>query len=162
MKRKPITEVVPGQVPAFFPIPMDDDLPVLGKKDKKPGLQRAGTVIDHRWAHSIMGTGKRRTQQGLYDESQRLYQTGGDLDKFVFWKLKLVSISYEAWVQVVNKVDWIEIIDHARNECWRLPMGRGRKHAVMYDAGIGRRVGVPIKHWDVVTHRGTIRQNGEG
>jgi hypothetical protein len=61
----------------------------------------------------------------------------------------------------VEKTDWIEIIDHQRNECWRIPMARARKRAVRYEAGAGRRIGVPIKHWDLVTAKGTYKQKGE-
>ena len=162
--KKPINPIAVGQVGAFFDPPTEDEQLTLSTTPKvsRETSRRAGTVIDHRWSHPIMGTGKRRTQHGLYDESQRIYQTGGELDKFVFWKMKLVSLSYEAWVQVVEKADWIEIIDNVRNECWRVPMARARKHAVRYEAGIGPRVGIPIKHWSIYTAKGTCKQEGQG
>jgi hypothetical protein len=162
--RKPINPIAVGQVGAFFEPPTDDEQLTLSPviKTKRETSRRAGTVLDHRWTHPVMSTGKGRKQHGLYDESQRLYQTGGELDKFVFWKMKLVSISYDAWTQVVEKVDWIEIIDNLRNECWRIPMARARKHAVRYEAGLGPRIGIPIKHWDLFTAKGTCKQRGEG
>jgi hypothetical protein len=161
---KPINPIAVGQVGAFFDPPTEDEQLTLSTVPRinRETSRRAGTVIDHRWAHPIISTGKRRTQHGLYDESQRLYQTGGELDKFVFWKMKLVSLSYDAWTQVVEKVDWIEIIDNVRNECWRIPMARARKHAVRYEAGIGPRVGIPIKHWSIYTAKGTCKQEGQG
>jgi hypothetical protein len=162
--RKPINPIAVGQVGAFFDPPTEDEQLTLSTVPRisRETSRRAGTVLDHRWVHPISSMGKkRRTQHGLYDESQRLYQTGGELDKFVFWKMKLVSLSYEAWVQVVEKADWIEIIDNVRNECWRIPMARARKHAVRYEAGIGPRVGIPIKHWSIYTAKGTCKQEGE-
>jgi len=100
MPRTPINPIVPGQVGAFFEPPTEDAQLVLGPeiKIKRETSRRAGTVLDHKWVHPILSEGKRRrTKHGLYDESQRLYQTGGELDKFVFWKMKLVSLSYDAW-----------------------------------------------------------------
>lgn len=153
-----------GQVGAFFQPEVEDDLPKLGPVLTKPDAsRRAGTVLDHRWTHPISTKGKsgKRVKNGLYDESQRIYQTGGEIDKFVFWKLKVVSVAYDAWTQVSEKVDWIEIIDHRRNECWRVPMARAKKYLVKYEAGVGKRIGVPIRHWDIVSASGTIRQKGE-
>ena len=164
MPRTPINPIVPGQVGAFFEPPTEDEQLALSPEIqiKRETSRRAGTVIDHRWAHKIIvGRKSRPIHHGIYDESQRLYQTGGELDKFVFWKMKLVTLSYEAWLQVVEKTDWIEIIDHVRNECWRIPMARARKHAVRYEAGVGRRIGIPIKHWSVYTAKGTCKQEGE-
>lgn len=162
--KKPINPIAIGQIGAFFEEPKDEEfIPSPVAKISRETSQRAGTVLDHRWVHPIMSEGKRRrTQHGLYDESKRLYQTGGELDKFVFWKMQLVSLSWDAWRQVVEKTDWIEIIDNVRNECWRIPMARARKYAVTYEAGIGRRVGIPIKHWSIYTVKGTCKQEGQG
>jgi hypothetical protein len=160
--RKPIADVVPGQTGAFFePAAEEVEAPPDKPSPKRETSQRAGTVIDHRWMHPIMATANRRKQHGLYDESQRLYQTGGELEKFVFWKLKVVSIAFDAWMQISDKADWIEVIDNRRNECWRIPMNRAKKHLVQYDAGGGKRVGIAIKHWDIQTARGTYVHRGE-
>jgi hypothetical protein len=160
LMKKPINPIAVGQVGAFFETPIDDEQLTMSPaiKTKRETSRRAGTVLDHRWTHKI-NVGKRH--HGLYDESKRVYQTGGDLDKFVFWKMQLVTLDYQAWIQVVEKTDWIEIIDHQRNECWRIPMARARKRAVRYEAGAGRRIGIPIKHWDLYTAKGTCKQKGE-
>ena len=159
-KHVPLAE---GQIGAFFEPAPDEDLPALGPDVKRrDATQRAGTTLDHRWTHPVMTKGKRsHVKNGLYDESQRIYQTGGEIDKFVYWKLEVASIAHDAWLQVAEKCDWIEIIDHRRNECWRIPMARARKHLVGYEAGMGKRVGIPIRHWDIVSAQGTVRQKGE-
>jgi hypothetical protein len=165
MAKPPINPIAVGQIGAFYEPPTEEEQEPFtpAVPTKREASRRAGTVIDHRWAHKIMGGRKARPNiLGLYDESQRLYQTGGELERFVFWKMKLVSLPYEAWVQVVEKADWIEIIDHTRNECWRVPMARARKHAVRYEAGVGPRVGIPIKHWSIWTAKGTCKQEGQG
>ena len=155
---------VPGQVAAFFDEePAAPEVPYIG-----PGVERgevntrAGTQLDHRWTHRIEGKGRKGIRQhGLYDERQRIYQTGGELSNFVFWKRKLVSFAEDAWRQVNQKVDWFEIIDHERNECWRISGQKARKYAVPYDAGLGPRVGIPMAKFDVITSRGTYKQEGE-
>ena len=156
--------VVPGQIPAFFENDaIAPEVPYIGPGVEREEIEtRAGTHLDHRWTHRIEGPGRKGIRQhGLYDERQRIYQTGGELSNFVFWKRKLVSISYDAWRQVWQKVDWIECVDHERNECWRISTQRAIKHAIKYNAGLGDRVGVPMKHWDIITARGTYRQEGE-
>lgn len=107
-----------------------------------------------------MGTARRKRLHGLYDESQRLYQSGGEVSNFLYWRRKLVSIDYGAWQQVFQKIDWIEIIDHESNECWRIAMKKAIKHAVKYNAGIGDRVGVPMDLWDVIRANGQYKQRG--
>lgn len=105
---------------------------------------RAGTKLDHRWAEQISIDGK---VHGLYDQSQRVYQTGGVFTKFVYWKEKKVSLDLRVWREIIDKVDWIEIIDHEKNECLRIAGEKARKHASIYNAGIGDRIGIPIEHW---------------
>ena len=113
---------VKGQIPLLF----EEEVPepyVPPGTTREEVLSRAGTQLDHRWTHEIRGKGRRGSLvHGLYDESQRIYQTGGELSKFVYWKRQWVSISYDAWRQVYEKVDWLEVIDHERNECWRIAM----------------------------------------
>ena len=157
-------KIAPGQMAALFEedevIP---EVPYIG-----PGVEReevstrAGTQLDHRWTHRIEGKGRKGIRQhGLLDERQRIYQTGGELSNFIFWKRRLVSFAADAWRQFNQKVDWIEVIDHERNECWRISIQRAWKYAVKYDAGLGPRVGIPMAKWDVITDRNTIKQKGE-
>lgn len=152
----------PGQVGAFF----EDEIPetFLPPGATRPEAQwRAGTVLDHHWTHQITGSGKRgKLVHGLYDESQRVYQTGGEMSHFIFWKRKLVTFNKEAWDQVWQRADWIEVIDHEKNVCWRIATGKATKHAIVYDAGIGQRVGVPMELFDVVRANGSYEQRGHG
>lgn len=155
---------VPGQVAAFFedaPSP-EYEPPYIGSATKRvERTQRAGTELDHRWTRPVEGQGRKgKLQHGLLDTRHRIYQTGGELSNFVFWKRKLVSLNYQAWQAVFEKADWIEIIDHERNECWRIAMARAARHAVKYEAGIGTRIGVPMEHWDILTSAGRYRQEG--
>jgi len=156
--------VAEGQVPAFFEEDaVQPEVPYIGPGVEREEIQtRAGTVLDHRWTHRIESKGRKGIRQhGLYDEKQRIYQTGGELSNFVYWKKHLVSIADEAWRQVCTKVDWIEVIDHERNDCWRISMKKAMNNAVRYDAGIGTRVGIPMDLWDVITARGTYKQEGK-
>lgn len=157
---------IPGQVVMFFedeePEP-EPELPYIGPGVAREEVSgRAGTQLDHKWTAPIEGRGVRgRIQHGLYDQSKRVYQTGGELSRFIFWKKRLVSFSYDAWKQISMKTDWFEVIDHERNECWRIAGEKARKNAVRYEAGVGERVGIPMDLWDIITARGTIRQEGK-
>jgi len=156
-------QVVPGQVPAFFEEnAIAPEVPYVGPGVKRHEVvHRSGTALNHRWCHRIEGRGRKGVKlHGMLDESQRVYQTGGELSRFIYWKLHLVSIDVDAWRQIRGRCDWIEVIDHERNECWRIASEKFIKHAVQYDAGIGPRVGAPMGNWDVITSRGTIRQEG--
>lgn len=160
-------KVVSGQVPLFYPDEGTEkpkvELPYVGPGVDREEIQyRAGTRLDHRWTHKIEGTARRGRHQvlGLFDESQRVFQTGGEFSAFIYWKLRLVTIPIETWRRINNYADWIEIIDHEKNECWRMATAKFRKHAITYNAGIGERVGVNMDKWDVITERGTYRQGG--
>ena len=153
---------LPGQLTAFFDDP-EPEPARLGEAPLRPAVSgRAGTPIRHEFASDVVSQARRgRKLHGLYDESQRLYQTGGELSSFVFWKKNLVSISMEAWRLVFDKIDWIEIIDHERNECWRIQARKAAKFGVSYEAGIGERFGVPMDLWDVITADGKYRKRGK-
>lgn len=150
----------PGQVAAFFTEPPPEHYEPPGTL--RPGIAgRAGTPLDHRWTHEIIGTARRKRLHGLYDESQRLYQSGGEASNFLYWRRRYVSLDYNAWQQVYQKVDWIEMIDHEANECWRIAMKKAIKHAYKYNAGIGDRVGIPMELWDVIRANGYYKQRGK-
>lgn len=144
---------------------MNDQLALFGKlpdkidpKARPPTKDRAGTSLDPRWSHVIKIGPK---VHGLFDERHRIYQTGGELSNFVYWKLHLVSFDARVWMQVKDKVDWIEVLDHQRNECWRIAMGKAVKNLVTYQGGIGTRVGIPMRFWDVIRLDGSYKQVGE-
>jgi hypothetical protein len=152
-------EVAEGQIPAFFEEnAIAPEVPYVGPGvDRKEVIHRAGTKLNHAWTHRVTVKGK---VSGMYDESQRVYQTGGELTNFIYWKLRVVSISDAVWQQIRGKVDWIEVIDHERNECWRISGTKFINGSVRYDAGIGPRVGAPMELWTIITSRNTIRQEG--
>ena len=159
---KPV--VAEGQIPAFFEEDsIAPEVPYVGPGvERHEVIHRAGTALNHRWCHRIEGHGRKGVKlHGMLDESQRVYQTGGELSRFVYWKLHLVSLDSDAWNQIRGRCDWIEIIDHERNECWRIAAEKFVKNAVRYSAGIGPRVGAPMRFWDIITTRNTIRQEGE-
>lgn len=157
---------MPGQLPAFFTDEAERpvvELPYVGPGvDREEITYRAGTRLDHRWTHKIMGRGRRGPLvHGLYDESQRVFQTGGEMSAFVYWKHHLVTLSEDAWKKVKGIADWIEIVDHETNRCWRIAKVKFLNHAVRYDAGIGPRVGCAMDLWDVIDARGNYWQEGK-
>ena len=148
---------VEGQETLFWEDPAPDAYLPPGEI-REAVQQRAGTTLNHSWTHKIMGSGRRgKLTHGLYDESQRIYQTGGELKNFIYWKKRYVTIAEDAWRQIFGKVDWIEVIDHERNECWRISMKKAERAAVKYDAGLGPRVGIPMDLWTVIKADGTVR-----
>ena len=150
-------------MPAFFEEDaVAPEVPYIGPGVERHEVQRrAGTPLNHAWTHRIEGHGRKgRLQHGLYDESQRVYQTGGELSNFVYWKKRWVTIAADAWRQIYQKADWLEVIDHERNECWRISMKKAVKYAFRYDAGLGPRIGIPMERFDVITERGTLKQEG--
>ncbi len=153
----------PGQTTAFWGNEVAQEVPYVGPGVEREEVRtRAGTQLDHRWTHRITGKGRRGTlQHGLLDERQRIYQTGGELRNFVYWKRKWISLAEDAWNQIRLKADWIEVIDHEKNECYRIAMKKAIRYAKSYDAGLGPRIGIPMEKWDVITQRNTVRYQGE-
>lgn len=167
MTKDPAKVKVPeGQVPLFFPDEAEKppvEFPYIGPGvEREEVVHRAGTVLDHRWVHKIEGRARRGKHEvlGLFDESQRVFQTGGEFSQFIYWKLKLVTLPMGTWEKVRSIAEWIEIIDHEKNECWRISKNKFMKHAVRYNAGIGERIGARMEHWTVITASGTVRQQG--
>lgn len=130
----------------------------IDPKARPPTKARAGTALDHRWVHQIKVGSK---VHGLYDERHRIYQSGGELSNFVYWKLHLVSFDGRVWEQIKDRTDWIEVLDHQRNECWRIAMTKAVKNMTTYQGGIGIRVGIPMALWDVQRADGSYKQVGE-
>lgn len=150
-----------SQLPLFFEEADEQtrgEAPTRGPGIARTEIQhRAGTKLDHRWTHKIVIDGK---PMGLYDESQRVYQSGGRLADFVNWKRKLVSTRLELWRRIGSVADWIEMVDHDRNECWRIATQKFLKNAVRYVAADGDRIGCPMELWTVVHSNGEIKQEG--
>lgn len=115
-----------------------------------PVAQRAGTQLDHEHTKNIMAPGPKRlvpVVHGVLDESQGVYQSGGELDNFVFWRLRLMTIAQPVWEQIKDVAKTIEIIDHPRNKCYSISTKEFAEHMVAYNAGIGPRVGAPLELW---------------
>ena len=151
-------KAVPGQVGAFF----EEEIPetFLPPGSNRKGVQwRAGTQLDHHWTHEIKAKNK---VHGLYDESQRVYQSGGEMSRFIFWKKRLVTLDKGAWDQIFQRADWIEVIDHEKNECWRIAGKKAVKSAIKYESGIGPRIGIPMERWDVIRADGSYESHGQG
>lgn len=149
-----------GQMPMFFDDPPPEEMETVVLRPPVEG--RAGTPLDHKHTKEVKGRGKRGSLvHGLYDRSQRVYQTGGEITKFVFWTRGLVTMAKEPWDQIRDRAEWVEIIDHEKNECWRIRTNKARAHLVSYSAGIGPRVGVPIKYWDVINGQGYYLRRGK-
>jgi hypothetical protein len=158
-------KVADGQQPLFFPDERERppiEFPYVGPGVDREEIEfRAGTKLDHRWTHKVEGQARRGKHQvlGLFDESQRVFQTGGEFSQFIYWKLKLVTLPIGTWQRIRGIADWIEIIDHEKNECWRISKGKFMTHAVTYNAGIGQRIGVVMHHWDIIDARGNMRKH---
>lgn len=153
---------LPGQTGMFFDPPVPEEAH-LGEAPVRPAVAgRAGTPLRHEHTTEITGQGRRgKLVHGLFDESQQLYQSGGELSSFVYWKKHLVTLSIDAWRQIFERAEWIEMIDHEHNECWRLRTSKALKYGVTYSAGIGDRFGVPVDLWDVITSDGKYRRRGK-
>ena len=117
-----------------------------------PVEERAGTVLDWR-AHNcieVMGPtyrGGPEQVHGVLDRRQRVYQSGGELRNFLFWKEGLMSLAFGVWVQIQDQAEWIELIDHELNHCYRIRVAVAADKGHAYEAGIGLRWGVPRELW---------------
>lgn len=124
--------------------------------------RRAGTRLKHDGhnCYQLEGTGKGKAKKvhGLIDNRQGVYQTGGELKNFVYWKDRLVSLDVTVWQHVRDHptVKVLEFIDHERNECWVVSADVANAHGKEYNAGIGTRWGIPMDCFDVIAQDGTF------
>lgn len=124
--------------------------------DRMPIELRAGTPVDQRYAIPIFGTSKRgKMRHGTILKNRRVYQCGGEIDNFVYWKLHAVTIALDVWVQVRDGVardgvrygvDVVEVVDHRRNRVWRIDKDDMQRLGEMYEDGIGKRWAVNLDH----------------
>jgi hypothetical protein len=126
---------------------------------------RAGSTINASTCLIVYGApvhGKKKIH-GYLDPKQRLYQAGGELTKFVYWKKKGVSFDRSVWTDINQSciVDTIEMIDHDRNECYKIPLTRAIAHVEVYNEGYGSRVCVPLRLWDRIDASGAILTAGD-
>lgn len=123
-----------------------------------PVDQRAGTLLDHRFTRLVTGErdGK-KISFGTLDSRQRIYQHGGDLSKLVYWKLRVAAFGPEEWRVIKVDADFIELIDHNTNKCYRITVEDAKTKGYVYEGKVGRRWGVPLdlftvydKDWAVI------------
>lgn len=114
--------------------------------ERKAIKERAGTALDHRFTVPIYSssTGTRK-QHGTVDNSQHLYQCGGELGNFVFWKKRAVTLAADVWRQIEPAVNRLEFIDHDKNVCYWIDADIARAEGYLYNAGIGDRWGIPLE-----------------
>ena len=140
-----------GELFGHRPRPVAAPLPAT----RPPRLARAGTVLDHRFTVEVLARqplSGRRARAGYVDTRQRVYQGGGELKNFLFRLRKLISLQADVWeiVRTHPDVDWLELVDHPKNRCFRISLEDAISHGVWYDAGIGSRWGVPFDRWEIV------------
>lgn len=129
----------------------------MPNRKRSPRQERAGTLLDHRFTEPIYD--ERHRRQGTIDHRQQVYQQGGEAKDFVFWNLRLLTMPLSVWNQIrETDVEWIEMIDHQRNECWRVELLTMILHGVPYERGDGPRYGVPISYVTVHDAQGAIRK----
>lgn len=120
-----------------------------------PPSERAGTVLDWRAGNceEIAGPDYQRPgclrTHGVLDRRQRVYQSGGELKNFAYWKEDLLTLDAMVWGQIAHNCEWIELIDHELNRCYRIRTTTAIREGRRYDAGIGERWGVPRVFWSV-------------
>ncbi len=119
--------------------------------------RRAGATINHKLARPLYATVRgRRSKNGLYDPSQRLYQCGGEFSSFVYWKRREITLPKEVWDAIAAGCGWLEFIDHEKNVCWRVAAETWKAHAQEYNAGIGVRLGLGLDYFTVLDAEGNI------
>lgn len=117
--------------------------------------KRAGTPLtsdmSKRVDLSFMDSIKGRTRHGTVDLSQRFYQIGGQFSDFHFRKLDLITMPYEIWEQLqadyAAYLNFLEWYDREENAAYLVAWDDAVKHGRPYSAGIGRRYGVPFRHF---------------
>lgn len=127
-----------------------------GAAPRLPTSQRAGTRLLYEPRGNVIPvlgrTDRGVKEHGYIDRRQRIYQCGGELSNFVYWKDDLMSFAEDVWHQInAGGVDMIEVVDHTRNRVFRLSIQRARE-GHWYESeknSIGRRWGVPFRWWPV-------------
>lgn len=139
------------------PKPASGPQPAVTKNT--PIEDRAGTRLDHRFTRLVSGVreNNKRIDFGTIDTRQRIYQHGGDLSKLVYWKLKVAAFGPEEWRVIKVEADFIELIDHNTNKCYRISVADAKEKGYVYEGKVGRRWGVPLdlftvydKNWAVL------------
>jgi len=142
---------------------------------RPPGVERAGTVIDHTIARRVYGRRPKRKGLGLMgyvDPGARVFQSGGERHTrkvcppcggeghggFEFYAKNLITWADDIHRQLVGElrkdVDSIEMVDNCSNTVLRLAMDVMEREVERYDNKLGPRWGVVVEWWEVVPYRG--------
>lgn len=117
-----------------------------------PEEKRAGTRIDKQFREAIQGPAYKAGAwvfHGWLDTRQSVYQTGGEGRNFILQKRQAVTLPLSVWIDVCERVDWIEVIDHDLNRCYRIRSDIADREGTQYNEGIGVRFAVPVRWWAV-------------
>lgn len=120
--------------------------------ERKSIGERAGTKLDPKFTRQIAGSGKRgMVVHGVFDARQRVYQSGGEADKFIHHQKQAITMAADAFrmLQALN-VETVEMIDHDTNRCYRVPFEDAAKFGYFYSSPIGERFAVALHHWTIV------------
>lgn len=114
--------------------------------ERLPKTDRAGTQINHATTEKVYHAGK---LHGLIDYSNQLYQCGGEYGRFVYHRLGIITLPLDVWQYIAERCDFIEMIDHSLNRCYRLSVARFAETAIEYRDKVGSRIGAPTRLWAV-------------
>ena len=119
-------------------------------KGEMPIGDRAGTRLNHSQSEKVF---QRRHGKpvycGILDRSQRVYQCGGELNKQVYWKRKVMGLGLDEWAQIRDRVDWYEFVELTKNVCYRVSIAVALERGYEYDGEWGRRFGIPLDAFEL-------------
>jgi hypothetical protein len=144
----------------LFRAPLAPAVPIPSEFSRPPTALRAGTRIDHAGGNAIeircrQPLTGRTSLAGWLDRRQRVFQSGGRLREFCFFKERLHSLPSDVWEELTTRwadaIDVIELVDYEASRVYRVAFTVARDQGRWYQAGIGPRWGVPTALWDVET-----------
>jgi hypothetical protein len=123
----------------------------------RPAIKdRAGTHLKRSACEPIYGTGKSHRQIGTLDNDQRVFQCGGEISNFLYKSRMLISLPWDVWEQVRLRCDWLEIVDHEENVCYRVHVSVAIQFGTSYDNSLGKRFGLTVGRWACYDHNGQL------
>lgn len=141
----------------LFRAPLAPAAPIPSEFRGRPaGARRAGTRIDHTAGNAIEIQCRQPLTglvalAGWLDRRQRVFQSGGRLREFCFFKERLHSLPSDVWEELrtrwADAVDVIELVDYEAGRVYRVAFAVARAEGRWYQAGIGPRWGVPTELW---------------
>lgn len=125
-----------------------------------PPRQRAGTPLtldaSAKVTITFIDDRKGPTIHGTVDLNNRFYQAGGQFSDFWFRKLDLITMPHQVWVAIAHyadDIDYLEWYDREEDKAYQVNYLVAAQTGRSYNAGIGRRYGVPRKHFRVLDQR---------